>query len=480
MDNWLQKRAELTPNAKALIYEDKEWNFSEVYQQVLINCSNLVSKNIHMKKRVAIIGKNSPELYFHILALQQLGIEIVFINYRLSKSEISYQLTDSNSEILLKSAEIMTDFSDVITEISFVNSNQNNEIKTSISEYIQPEFNLEDVTSIMYTSGTTGKPKGVLQTFGNHWNSAIGAQLNIPTKQSDTWICVVPIFHISGLSILMRSLIYGMSVQLFTDFSVEKVNKSLTLGTGNIISVVPYMLKKMIENKNVNDYSDRFSYMLLGGGSIDITTLKKCENLKISVIQSYGMTETSSQIVALNNVDMIRKNGSAGKPMFTVSLKIQGAEKPGDVGEILIKTPALTVGYLNNREKYISKFTEDNWFKTGDIGYLDDEGFLYIKSRLSELIISGGENIYPAEIEHLLLNYPGVKECAVIGKNDDIWGAIPIAFIVSEESLDELSINRYLADNIAKYKIPKKYIFVNNLPRTASGKIKKGDLYERL
>lgn len=479
MENWLKKRVQLSADKQALIFENRVWSFSELYQEVLERCNYLISKKIYQKKRVAIIGENSPELYFYILGLQQLNIETVFINFRLAKSEIEYQLQNSKAELLLKSSEISLDFSTIVEELIF-NDSKVSKIIEDIDDYIIDEFNPDVVTSIMYTSGTTGKPKGVLQTFGNHWSSAIGAQLNMPTKQSDTWICAVPIFHISGLSIMMRSLIYGMSVQLFTKFSVEKIDKSLKEGIGNIISVVPYMLKKLIEDKTINDYDNSFSYMLLGGGSIDTATLKKCEMLKIPVIQSYGMTETASQIVALNNSDMIKKVGSAGKPMFTVGLKIAKKDKTDDVGEILIKTPSLTKGYLNNSEKFAEKITTDGWFKTGDVGYLDQDGYLYIKSRLSELIISGGENIYPSEIEHVLLEYPGIKECAVIGKKDNIWGAIPIGFLVTNHNIDQRKLNEYLVGKIAKYKIPKEFRIIDKLPKTASGKIKKGSLYEKL
>ncbi|WP_395319582.1 o-succinylbenzoate--CoA ligase [Fructilactobacillus frigidiflavus] len=475
MDNWLQKRVSLTPNRRALSYHKQNWNFTELQQAVLTVCNHLVGQKVQKLHRVAILGNNTPQLYFTILALQQLGIEMVFINKNLALPEIEYQLQDADVSLLIYADQFQTKLqalqsASLISLEELMNSNS-----IDATPFIKSEFAPDQVTSIMYTSGTTGNPKGVQQTFRNHWSSAIGADLNLPVTAKDTWICAVPLFHISGFSIMMRSLIYGMNVRLYEHFAPELINQDLVDGNGTIMSVVPYMLKKLLSLKK-HAYSENFSYLLLGGGAIDRKTLEACKAMNLKVIQSYGMTETASQVVALNFADAIRKLGSVGKPLFTVSLKIKGATQPHQIGEVLLKADNLTPGYLNHAEP----ITTNGWFATGDLGYLDEDGFLYLKSRLSELIISGGENIYPREVETEINQFPGVLESAVVGKPDATWGAVPVAFIVTSTEVDFSQLTAYLLTKLAKYKVPKKFMLLDELPKTHNGKLRRQALQAQI
>lgn len=475
MDNWLQKRVALTPNRKALAYHEQNWNFAELQQAVLNVCHHLVGQQVQMLPRVAVLGNNTPQLYFTILALQQLGSEIVFINKNLALPEIEYQLNDADVNLLIYADEFQKKLQSLQSASLISLEELMNSDSIDATPFIKSEFALDQVTSIMYTSGTTGSPKGVQQTFRNHWSSAIGADLNLPVTAKDTWICAVPLFHISGFSIMMRSLIYGMNVRLYEHFAPELINQDLVDGNGTIISVVPYMLKKLLSLKT-HDYSENFSYLLLGGGAIDRKTLETCKAAKLNVIQSYGMTETVSQVVALNFADALRKLGSVGKPLFPVSLKIKGATKPNQIGEVLLKADNLTPGYLNHAEP----ITNNGWFATGDLGYLDEDGFLYLKSRLSELIISGGENIYPREVEAEINQFPGIVETAVVGKSDSTWGAVPVAFLVTSTKVDFSQLTAYLLTKLAKYKVPKKFILIDKLPKTHNGKLRRKQLQSQI
>ncbi|POH17748.1 o-succinylbenzoate--CoA ligase [Fructilactobacillus sanfranciscensis] len=475
MDNWLKKRASLTPKRMALSYHEQNWTFAELQQAVLETCTHLVGQKVQTAKRVAVLGNNTLQLYFTILALQQLGIEMVLINKNLALPEIEYQLHDANVDLLIYEDEFQRKLQPLKSMTLISLNDLHDSISADASSFIKDEFNLDQVTSIMYTSGTTGNPKGVMQTFRNHWSSAIGADLNLPVTAKDTWICAVPLFHISGFSIMMRSLIYGMNVRLYEHFNPELINQDLLNGKGTIISVVPYMLKKLLSLKD-SDYSEKFSYMLLGGGAIDRKTLEICKDSNINVIQSYGMTETASQVVALNLADAIRKLGSVGKPLFPVSIKIKGATKPNQIGEILLKADNITPGYLNHS----APITNNGWFATGDLGYLDADGFLYLKSRLSELIISGGENIYPLEIENVINQFPNIIESAVVGKADSTWDAVPVAFIVTDSMINLKKLTAYLTSNLAKYKVPKKFIVVDKLPKTHNGKLQRKKLQSQI
>jgi o-succinylbenzoate---CoA ligase len=215
--------------------------------------------------------------------------------------------------------------------------------------------------------------------------------------------------------------------------------------------------------------------MLLGGGPAALPLLEECVQKEIPVFQTYGMTETSSQIVTLSPEDSLRKLGSAGKPLFPSQLKILSDEKKeaavNETGEIIVKGPNVTSGYLNR-----DKNSNDGWLYTGDIGYLDEEGFLFVLDRRSDLIISGGENIYPAEIEGVLASHPAIWDAGVIGSQDHKWGQVPVAFIVKHSEVSEAEIMTFCLERLAKYKIPKKIYFIDKIPRNASKKILRREL----
>ncbi|USS93249.1 o-succinylbenzoate--CoA ligase [Fructilactobacillus ixorae] len=478
MDNWLQKRTQLTPHRLALSFHEQRWTFFELQRQVNGLCT-ILRPQLPPAGRVAILGDNTPELYFGMLALHQLGLPIVCLNKHLTTPELQYQITDAQVQTVLTTQEFLPQLEAVTTAKSLHLIALDRLKWTPQADWPAQPTDLDALASVMYTSGTTGQPKGVCQSYRNHWTSAMGAELNLSVTPTDQWICAVPLYHISGLSIVMRSLLYGMPVRLYEHFNPQAITQDLVHGRGTIISVVPYMLKKLLAEKQ-ESYSSAFSYMLLGGGAIDQATLDQCEQKHIPVIQSYGMTETASQVVALNPADAQRKIGSVGKPLFPVSLKIANDAQPYQVGEILLKGDNLTPGYLNQPQRMAEKTTESGWFRTGDLGYIDDEGFLYVKSRLAELIISGGENIYPHEVEQVLNQLPGVQASAVVGKTNPIWGAIPVAFLVTTRNWQLTAVQDFLTGKLAKYKFPKELHLVDHLPHTANGKLKRGELLQWL
>ncbi|MDN6436375.1 AMP-binding enzyme, partial [Lentilactobacillus parabuchneri] len=224
-----------------------------------------------------------------------------------------------------------------------------------------------------------------------------------------------------------------------------------------------------------NVYNVHFRCMLLGGGPIDLETLKDCRQLTIPVVQSYGMTETCSQIVALNDADADSRIGSVGKPLFLTQLKL--AEKNQ---EVLLKTPALTVGYLNRPQALPDKLTADGWYRTGDIGHFDSDGFLYIDGRIDDMIISGGENIFPDEIESVYLQRPDVDEIAVVGVDDSKWGQRAVAFVVGNQPISEPELIQFGRQRLAHYKVPKQFIQIDQLPMNAGGKVQRFKLKLRI
>lgn len=477
MQNWLSKQVNLVPTRLALVAGKQSWTFSQLQRAVYRLAGQLTTLQLNKGKRLAVLLSNRPESYQLILAIQQLGLEPVLLNYRLTGAELQRQLIDAQvhavivDDNLKKYQVAWGDFLEPTYQLADLL------ITKVTSPKIIKEFDSKSVASIMYTSGTTGNPHGVKQTFDNHFYSAIGSALNLGYMPTDHWLCAVPLFHISGLSIIMRSLIYGMTVQLVEHFDENIISKILVNEPITIMSVVPTMLKRLLNVYPSTGYNQAFRTFLLGGGPIDKATLAQCQQMQLPVIQSYGMTESASQIVALNFVDAQAKLGSAGKPLMPVQLRIQAAT--GKVGSIEVKAPNITPGYVGDQAAFKKKLTADGWYQTGDSGYLDNEGFLYIKGRDDDMFISGGENIFPDEIEHVYNGYANIQAISVIGVEHPQWGQVPVAYIITDvEKIDTAKLISYGREHLAHYKVPKVFKIIDELPTTASGKVQRHKLRE--
>lgn len=473
MQSWLKHQVNKRPNQPAFYWQEETWTFSEINNEVKKWQAKFASEIPENEQRVALFSRNSKECYFSILALWELGKEILFLNTLLSVKEIDYQLIDANVNTIIVAADYQSQLTTLSTyrkiELCLVSNDKPSSLVTNRLQ--------SNVASIMYTSGTTGNPKGVIQCFDNHLASALATQENMEITDQDCWLCSVPLFHISGLSIIVRQLVLGCSIRLYPMFNAKKVTEDLVQGKGTVISVVATTLQELLTIYPEKGYSSKFKGCLLGGGPISTQALEQCETFGIPVIQSYGMTETCSQIVALQFADASQHRGSAGKPLKGISLKIVDEEErilaANQIGEILVKGKNVIKNYLNEAAWKTEKWTTDGWFKTGDMGYLDEAGYLYLVSRLSELIISGGENIYPTEVEHILLEMPEISEIAIVGEKNLKWGAVPVAYVVGDHSLTVEQIHAFTKHSLAKFKQPKRLYFCEQLPKTASGKVAK-------
>lgn len=480
MPNWLKKRALLTPNRQAINYKGKTITFANLYQAAYEIAGKLTSKGIKDKQFTAVLLQNHLDSAVILLALQLLGVRAVILNNRLTAEELIWQIKDSNSVFLLSEEKFLEKLNNISGSMPDLPVFTKEELAEAPIEepLIIDEIELDDICTIMYTSGTTGYPKGVMQTYGNHWWSATASSLNLGLHENDCWLCTVPLFHISGYSILMKSIIYGMKMVLHERFDVNETLIAIRKEQVTIMSVVSTTLTMILDYLQDERLPKSFRCMLLGGGPASLPLLERCVEKEIPVFQTYGMTETSSQIVTLSPEDSFQKLGSAGKPLFPSQLKIiqDGREAmANEPGEIIVKGPNVTPGYLN-REKDGHKDFHEGWLHTGDIGFLDEEGFLFVLDRRSDLIISGGENIYPAEIEGVLTSHPAIKDAGVIGRQDEKWGEIPVAFLVNTAPVSEIDIMDFCKEKLAKYKIPKKIYFIDEIPRNASKKILRREL----
>ncbi|WP_110114224.1 o-succinylbenzoate--CoA ligase [Bacillus sp. CGMCC 1.16541] len=478
--NWLMKRACMTPDRVAIETDDEVVTFKNLHEQALSVAEQFTYHGVKKGDTVAVLMHNRLSMVYVIHALKYIGVQTVLLNTRLTSAEIAYQLEDSKATLLVYDDEFqrVVKESMLANQLSFVPISTLSESPKKAFDVVK-EFSLDDADTIMYTSGTTGQPKGVIQTYGNHWWSAMGSALNLGLHENDCWLVAVPLFHISGLSILMRSVFYGMRVILHHQFYAQKVNEAIEKQGVTIVSVVTTMLTKMLDELGEHHYPQTFRCMLVGGGPAPLPVLRQCVEKKIPVYQTYGMTETASQVVTLAPEYSLAKLGSAGKALFPCEIQIVNDQgeivESNKSGEIVVKGPNVTVGYLNNLEK--TKATIQNgWLHTGDVGYLDEQGFLYVLDRRSDLIISGGENVYPAEIESVLRSHPAVSDAGVTAVSDEKWGQVPYGFVTLKTMITEQELTSYCASRLAKYKVPKKVFVVEALPRNASNKLVRRNL----
>jgi len=492
LPDWLTRCAENHPQRLAVQYDQVQWSFTELDNQASRIARQLATSGVQEGSRIALLAANSLFYVAFVHALARLGAILVPLNVRLTLQELCWQLRDVDASLLVCDADyasLAREIREAVPELPLATLATSSRYgETVIGDLPESDVHLRTIIdlnapqAILYTSGTTGQPKGAIITYGMQWWNAIGSALNLGHSPSDRWLACLPLFHIGGLSILMRCVIYGASVIVHKKFDPDIVNQAICEDKITIISVVAVMLQRMLYDleSKATSYPSTLRCVLLGGGPAPYPLLEECVRRNIPVVQTYGLTEACSQAVTLSPADTIRKIGSAGRPLLPVQLRILHDDKPalpGEHGEIFLKGPTITPGYIDSPKATAQAF-HDGWFATGDIGYLDNDGYLYVLDRRSDLIISGGENIYPAEIESVLQSHPAVNEAGVCGQADPQWGQVPIAFVTlkssSSASVEELL--NYAAQHLARYKQPRAIYITSQLPRTSSGKLVRREL----
>ena len=347
----------------------------------------------------------------------------------------------------------------------------------------RPQSSFETIQSIVFTSGTTGRPKAVPITFGQHFFSATASAFNLGVELHDLWLSCLPLYHVGGMAVLFRSCLYGTAVDLHARFDIEEINRAVDTKPITLISLVPTMLLRLINARE--SWPSSLRLVLLGGAATTPELIARAEmhHLKLSV--SYGMTEAASQIATLLPDSVRQKPGCVGRPLLFGQIKIVAENgKPAatsEYGEIWVTGPNITHGYLDQPQINAQRFV-DGWFKTGDIGYLDEDGDLWLVQRRSDLIISGGENVYPVEVERALRQHLAIADVCVVGVPDLEWGQIVAAMVVVEpgQSISAKELEDFGRGQLAGYKIPRLIDFVSELPRTASGKIARQTVVDQL
>lgn len=483
--DWLQARARATPQATAVVIGNKCWNYSQLndlVDQAAFNLRGFASSGA----RVAALLPNDLAFVCLIHALARSGALLVPLNSRLSAEELNWQLDRANCTALVFDQAAAAQVSKIKSEgIQLVPASDLFAADSTPSEESTPSRALEDFQAILFTSGTTGRPKGALLTFSNHFYSAMASAYRLGVSPDDRWLCCLPLYHVGGMAILLRSCLYGTAVELHDGFDTAAVSDSLDSGKITLISLVPTMLQRLLHQRGGRSWPASLRHVLLGGAAVPAELVAACKDLGIPASITYGLTEAASQVATMPPEGVFRKPGSAGKPLLFTSVAVvseDGRELPtGEPGEIIVRGPTVMAGYDQDKESTAAAL-QNGWLHTGDIGTLDEDGDLWVMQRRDDIIISGGENVYPAEVESVLKSHPAVSQACVVGIQDQEWGQ-RVAAAVSLTASEQTSIDELLAfcrQRLAGYKLPRQVLILQTLPHTASGKIHRQTVAELL
>ena len=458
--------------------EDGGWTFAEVDRYVALTCETIIGDTaLKPGDRVAILMPAPVPFALTMLALMRMRVVSVPLSTRLTASELAWQVKNADCRLVICTADARAQTSDMDAPIF--------ELPTMTAHDRPSDFDgwgtlhFDDDFAIIHTSGTTGKPKAAVLTVGNIHHSAIDAALSLEIRRNARWLCVLPLYHVGGLSIILRSLICGTAVEFgpTAPFDVHETNRVLSDNPITIVSLVPTMLGRLLDAKR-RAWNPRLRLILLGGEAPSAELLARCAAEDLPIATCYGMTETASQVVTALPALVYQKMGAVGKAMMTAKVRI--IDEKGDKaatnapGEVLVKGGSVMRGYYNDTAA-TAKALRDGWLHTGDIGYLDEDGDLFILQRREDLIISGGENIYPAEVEAALREHPAVEEAVALGLADAQWGQRVAAVVELRAGRSATSddIIAFARRRLAGYKIPQRIAFVAELPRTAAGKVRR-------
>lgn len=336
----------------------------------------------------------------------------------------------------------------------------------------------DDVHSIVFTSGTTQEAKGVCLTWGNHWWNAFGSMLNLGSQSNDIWLDCLPLNHVGGLSILLRSVLYGVPVRIHAAFDPDAVGHAIDEQGITMISLVSTMLHRLLEARGHRPFPNTLRCILLGGGPIPSSLVEDCIEAGIPIAPTYGLTETASQAATMHPSLLSERRDSVGKPLIGIDMRILAGDTVlpvGETGEIALSGPALAQQYYGPAPVTTGR---DGWFQTGDLGCLDPDGYLHVSGRRTDLIVTGGENVYPGEVEDILRGHPSVKDVAVFSIPDPEWGQAVTAAVVCPDSVSQEELFAFCRPRLAGFKCPKQIFFRGELPRTASGKLQRDMLRE--
>ncbi|WP_417564665.1 o-succinylbenzoate--CoA ligase [Microbacterium sp.] len=495
---WVGRRAQRTHDQAAIAFRDQRIGYDELDERILRLADALNTRGVRKGDRVAYLGNNHPSFLEALFATTLLGAIFVPLNTRLAPPEIEFAVNDCGAatlicqDTLLGLARAGTENTSVTQRICIGRADvpgvedYDEVVASGSARFHDLPVSLDDPALILYTSGTTGYPKGAVLTHGNlTWNT-FNALVDYGIGSGERVLLISPMFHVASLGMgALPILLQGGTVVLHEKFEPGAVLQAIEQERVTMLSGVPTTYQLIEEHPDwaTTDLSS-LRHLTCGGSTMPKRMLEAYEERGLHFSCGYGMTETSPGATAMPPHMSIEKMGSSGVKQFFTDVRIVdeqgGSLPPGDVGEIVVSGPNVITEYWR-RPEATAEAIVDGWLHTGDLGYLDEDGYLFVADRLKDMIISGGENIYSAEVENLISDIDGVTGVAVIGIPDERWGEVPWAIVTVRDGvpLDTATVLTHLQDRLARYKQPKNVVVVDELPRTASGKVRKADLRAR-
>ncbi len=483
MQNWLAERAQISPDKIALVIDGQVWTYAQLNKIARSYAAKLSSLGIGAGGAVGILLPNNLAFVGLVHALQSLGAILVPLNTRLIPSELSWQIDHIPCQLVIVDDDIKHAKLDVNCPVHALSEFEAIETTTNPENI---DLDLGAIGAILFTSGTSGKPKAVQLSYKNFFYSAQSSAYRLGTLPDDRWLCVLPLYHVGGLSIIFRACLYGIAIDLHPRFKLSDVNQALVDQPISLISLVPTMLYRLLQEGTPDQWTSTLRLILLGGAAPSRELIEDCVIRNLPIATTYGLTEATSQVATLVPPKSTQKVGSVGTPLLFTHVRVMdehnNAQPAHEYGEVQVQGPTVMAGYLHNEAANTEVFTEDGYLRTGDIGYLDDDGDLWIVQRRTDLIVSGGENVYPAEVEAVLRQHPQIEHASVVGVDHPEWGQVVSAMIViiPNSELSAADIQTYCREFLAGYKIPRFIQFAPQLPETASGKIHRSAVRERL
>jgi len=496
---WLATRRLKDPDKTAVVFADDELTYGELADAADRVAAVLRHRGIGRGDAVAYIGENSPQFLQVMFGTAQLGAIFVPVNTRLAAPEVQHVLVDAGARAVVLDAEFLERAMPGIEAGRIAHVIVTGQglpehpglarlVAAAPGGHAVADVDLDDPAAIVYTSGTTGRPKGAVLSHGNLTWVALNCIVDYDVVSTDVSLMISPLFHVASLGMgALPVILKGATLVLEKGFEPGRALALIQEHGVTMLSGVPTTYQLMADHPAwASADLSTLRKLTCGGSAVPTRILNAYEERGLSFSQGYGMTETSPGATSLAPAMTRAKQGSVGLPHFFTEVRItdeHGDVVPqGTVGEIEVAGPNVFLGYHGMPEATAAAFTEDGWFRSGDLGYLDADGYLYISDRLKDMIISGGENIYPAEVENLIADIEGISGVAVVGVPDERWGEVPWAVVTLRDGAEvSTEIVRSRLDGLlARYKLPKNVVVVEDLPRTASGKVRKADLRAKL
>ena len=495
LGSWIARRAAISPDRPAITFEDQTQTFGELSFRIDCLAAQLRDGGVGVGDRVGYLGPNHPAFLVTIFACARAGAVFVPLNFRLTGAELGYIIGDAGIGTLIVDATLTPGVDAVRADLAVkrwiaigsVEGWESFDDVASASEPIAepavPEP--DDIALIMYTSGTTGRPKGAMLTHGNlFWNN-VNALLSLDVNSTDISLVCAPLFHIGGLNVTtLVTLQKGGRIVLMPAFDPTAALKLIAEHRITTMFGVPamYLFMSQVPEFSSTDMSS-INYLVCGGAPVPEPLMRRYGERGIPFAQGYGLTETAPLALVMSTDESERKIGAAGNKVVPLSdVRLVDAENievaVGEPGEICVRGPQVMAGYWHNEAATRAVIDDGGWFHTGDIGKADADGYVYVVDRVKDMVITGGENVYPAEVESVLYSHPAVAEVAVLGTPHEKWGEAVTAVVAlkpdAELTLDEL--RTHAKDQLAGYKLPLRLEFVDALPRNPSGKVLKFQL----